>query len=74
MDVRAARAYRTIFHESAAVLAGQPPMELLADAYQSMYRWARRLREQGTVVIDARAKLQAMRHTRRLMIVRWSAA
>jgi len=45
--LRAARAYRTVSYAAAALLAGAPPLELLARGQALMYWRVRGLRERG---------------------------
>jgi len=45
--LRAARAYRTVAYAAASVLAGAPPLELLAQGQALIYWGVRGLRERG---------------------------
>ncbi|XP_071578285.1 uncharacterized protein [Temnothorax nylanderi] len=57
--IRAARAYRTVSHVGATILAEVPPIELLAKSYAETYEAVGRIRaEQGEVPPKARRELK----------------
>lgn len=73
MAVRAARAYRTVSHDAATVLAGLPPMECVAREYADMYTAMHALRTRGikmTQTLQARLRL----HHRQKTIQQWKDA
>lgn len=47
MAVRAARGYRTVAHEAAGVIAGIPPVDLVAWSYAEGYLTRKRLVQEG---------------------------
>ncbi|XP_011881222.1 PREDICTED: uncharacterized protein LOC105569393, partial [Vollenhovia emeryi] len=67
MAIRAIRGYRTVSHTAATLMAGMPPLDLVAAEYAKVYRRTRELRGQG-VPVTARARrllgAQAKRETR----------
>ncbi|XP_011859392.1 PREDICTED: uncharacterized protein LOC105556892 [Vollenhovia emeryi] len=67
MAIRAISGYRTVSHAAATLLAGMPPLELVAAAYAEAYRRTRELRDQGIPVTAGTRRLlglQAKRATR----------
>lgn len=48
--LRTARAYRTVLHAAATVLAGLPPMTLIANEQTEMYRMVKNIRQNGVCV------------------------
>ncbi|XP_072761508.1 uncharacterized protein [Anoplolepis gracilipes] len=72
MALRAARAYRTVSHRAATILAGLPFWELVARSHAEVYRRVRQLRETGNnIPIMARIKQQLRCQAQRLLLVRW---
>ncbi|XP_011858129.1 PREDICTED: uncharacterized protein LOC105555700 [Vollenhovia emeryi] len=67
MAIRAIRGYRTVSHTAATLMAGMPPLDLVAAGYAQVYRRTRELRGQG-VPVTARVRrllgAQARRETR----------
>ncbi|XP_072761194.1 uncharacterized protein [Anoplolepis gracilipes] len=72
MAVRVIRAYRTVSHAAATVLAGSPPLEFLTAMYAERYNWERGLRR-GHGPLPARVKKTIRIHAQRSMVERWSA-
>jgi len=68
--LRTARAYRTVSHATATVLAGVPSLELAAKMYAKMYREVRGLRERG-VQVTPRHRRTIKDQARRNMILEW---
>ncbi|XP_011866693.1 PREDICTED: uncharacterized protein LOC105561376 [Vollenhovia emeryi] len=56
MAIRAVRGYRTISHAAATLLAGMPPIQLLAKARASVYERVVRLKDGGGVPVTARVR------------------
>jgi len=71
---RAIRGYRTISHAAATVLAGQPPLELLASMRQEVYCELAELRRrnQGLAPLPRAVRLVKVRALQRLLAA-WSA-
>ncbi|KMQ88580.1 reverse transcriptase [Lasius niger] len=62
--IRVVRGYRTVSHIAASVLAGLPPMELVARAHKRMYEQIKELRGLGVLVTkgtQGAVRLQARR-------------
>jgi len=72
MAVRVVRAYRTVSHAAATVLAGWPPLELLASMYAEIYRCEREALGATGGRLPPRAKKIIRVHARRLMLERWN--
>ncbi|XP_026830958.1 uncharacterized protein LOC113563522 [Ooceraea biroi] len=70
LAARVVRAYRTVSHRAALVLAGIPPLALAAAGYAESYRRLRRLRERG-VAVTARAREVLRWQTRRSVLGSW---
>jgi len=73
MAARVIRAYRTVSHAAATVLAGWPPLEFLTGMYAETYQRDRELRERIDEPLPARIKKIIRLHARRSMIERWDA-
>ncbi|KMQ90523.1 reverse transcriptase [Lasius niger] len=71
MAIRVARAYRTVSHTAATILAGMPPMELYAQMYAEIYRRTRELRELG-MVLTKETKAALRLQARRRMMEGWN--
>jgi len=73
MAVRVVRAYRTVSHTAATVLAGWPPLEFLAGMYAEVY-WREREIQGGTGrKLPTRAKRIIRIQARQSMLERWNA-
>jgi len=70
--IRAARGHRTVSHAAATVLAGMPPLELVARMYRDMYRRVRGLRDNG-VQITIRIRRMIKDQARQSLILEWQA-
>lgn len=68
--IRLVRGYRTVSHAAASVLAGLPPMELVARAQARAYERVRELRGLG-VPVTARIRGVVRLQTRRQMMEEW---
>lgn len=73
MAARVVRAYRTVSHAAATVLAGWPPLEFLAQMYADVYWRERELRGGAGRKLPARAKKAIRLHARRSLMERWDA-
>ncbi|XP_011859961.1 PREDICTED: uncharacterized protein LOC105557355 [Vollenhovia emeryi] len=51
--IRVVRAYRTVSHPAATLLAGLPPIDIAAGIHAAMYDRVRELREEGVIVTPA---------------------
>jgi len=69
---RIARCYRTTSFAAATVLAGIPPLELLAKRYAKVYWRVRELREAHNNHVPHRAIREVKLHARQQMINEWS--
>ncbi|XP_026830962.1 uncharacterized protein LOC113563492, partial [Ooceraea biroi] len=67
---RVARTYRTVSHRAATVLAGTPPIALLAPVYADAYERVRQARERGAR-LTARAKEVLGRQARQQALLAW---
>ncbi|XP_011630703.1 uncharacterized protein LOC105422855 [Pogonomyrmex barbatus] len=72
ITLRLARAYRTVSHAAATVLAGTPPLDLLALGHAEVYRHVRQVKEQG-VVPTARIMEPLRLKVRQWVIESWKA-
>lgn len=70
MAIRVARGYRTISRAAAAVLSGIPPIELLAQMYDEVYRRTRAQKKRGVVMTDRMHG--EMRHQARWLLLNGS--
>jgi len=68
---RVSRTYRTVSHAANTVLAGFPPMELLASMHAEVYRRVREIRE-GEFEVTERARAVVKLQARRSLMARWS--
>jgi len=68
--LRAARAYRTVSYAAAAILAGVPPLELLAQGQALVYWRIRELRERG-IPMGLMAKKAIRRQVAESVLVGW---
>ncbi|XP_011858331.1 PREDICTED: uncharacterized protein LOC105555897, partial [Vollenhovia emeryi] len=57
MAVRATRAYRTVSHAAATLMARMPPVELLANTHAEMYARVAELRARGVLVTAKERRL-----------------
>lgn len=72
MAIRTARCYRTVSYRAATTLAGIPPVELLAVAYQQTYRRVKQLREEmGLSNVTQRAVNIVRAQAKRQMNIGW---
>jgi len=72
MATRVVRAYRTVSHAAATVLAGWPPLELLASMYAEVYRCEREALGAIGGRLPPKAKKIIRIHARRSMLERWN--
>lgn len=63
MAARVVRAYHTVSHAAATILAGWPPLKFLASAYPEIYRRERELRGRMGRKLPARVKKIIRLHT-----------
>ncbi|KMQ93242.1 reverse transcriptase, partial [Lasius niger] len=70
MAIRVAREYRTISHEAANVLAGTPPMDLLAEMHMTIYDRRKALRRDG-VTLSKWAVERQRRQARQSIVREW---
>ncbi|XP_024877097.1 uncharacterized protein LOC112457981 [Temnothorax curvispinosus] len=68
--LRAARAYRTVSHVGATILAGVPPVHLIAASYAEMYDRTKAIKEMRGV-IPPRAKRALKQQVTRSLILKW---